>query len=418
MGKLNSLSKQVKFHLKNAKNDRATIFASFNFGFIEDGRYRNLQQSTGISIKIDAWDKVNQRIIKDSMPKWAGLNRKLNDIENKIIDAYEELKQNNSEITPESIKNYNKEDLIRKPLPKITLIGFTENYIKTCGKNWKTTRHYKTTLNWLNKYSKSRRIKINFIDIDESFYNDFIKFLEGKNLRINTIGGHIKNLKVFLRRSYLQKIHTNNYFEHPDFKVMWEDVDSIYLSKEELIRIYNLDLSMRKSLEETRDGFLLSAFTGLRYSDLENLKPENILEDGTIQTTVIKTKKTVCLPVGSIVKAILNKYSPYLPRIISNQKFNNNLKIIAKLAKMNDWVTITRSNGGVYSVKKALKYWLVSSHSARRSYATNMAMAGVPIAEIMLTTGHKTERAFWKYVQIRPKENAKKLINISFLNFE
>ncbi len=237
-------------------------------------------------------------------------------------------------------------------------------------------------------------------------------------MRINTIGGHLKNLKVFLRRSYLQKIHVNNYFEHPDFKVLQEDVDNIYLTKDELIRMYNLDLSMRKSLEETRDGFLFSAFTGLRFSDLENLKRENINDDGTIQTTVIKTKKTVVLPVGSIVKAIINKYYPNLPKIISNQKFNNNLKIIAKLAKMNDWVTITRSNGGVHNVKKIHKYWLVSSHTARRSYATNMALVGVPIAEIMLTTGHKTERAFWKYVQIRPKENAVKLINSSFLNFE
>jgi hypothetical protein len=155
MEKLRNLNKQVKFHLKNVKNERATIFASFNFGYVEDGRYRNLQQSTGISIKIDTWDKVNQRIFKDSMPNWAGINRKLNDVENKIIDAYDELKRNNGEITPESIKSFNKEELNRKPLPKITLIGFTENYIKTCGKNWKTTRHYRTTLNYLIKYSKS-----------------------------------------------------------------------------------------------------------------------------------------------------------------------------------------------------------------------------------------------------------------------
>lgn len=55
------------------------------------------------------------------------------------------------------------------------------------------------------------------------------------------------------------------------------------------------------------------------------------------------------------------------------------------------------------------KYKLVSSHTARRSFATNAYLAGVPTISIMKITGHKTESAFMKYIKISGKENAVKL---------
>lgn len=256
-----------------------------------------------------------------------------------------------------------------------------------------------------------------FEDIDISFYNNFIKFLEGKNLRINTIGGHIKNLKVFLRQSFSQKIHENKIFEHRDFKVLQEDVDNIYLTKEELGKMYQLDLSDNKTLEQTRDAFILGAFSGLRFSDIQNLKPENIGVDSIIRTTAIKTKKQVCIPIGKVAKLILDKYYPKLPKVFSNQKFNDYLKIIAEKAGLNEEVTITHSNGGVHTPYKYKKYELVSTHTARRSFATNMMLDGVPIGQIMMITGHKTQESFFKYIKIRPKDNADKLKDHPFFNY-
>jgi len=410
-------TKKVKFYLKNKKDGWGSIVAIFNFGYIEDGRYRFYQYRTGEDIPVDSWDNKVQRLKKGSIPDWDRINRKLNSVENEIIDRYEEMVKNKIKVTPESLRTYNNDEADSKPKGTTTLIGFAKNYKETCGKNYKTTRHYGTTINVLEEYSRSKRIKLNFNDIDISFYNSFVKFLQGKNLRINTVGGHIKNLKVFLRQSYSQKIHDNRIFEHKDFRVLQENVDSIYLTKEELGKMFRLDLSYNKTLEQTRDAFILGAFTGLRFSDIQNLRPENIGEDEIIKTTTIKTKKQVCIPIGNVSKLILNKYYPKLPRIYSNQKFNDYLKIIAEKAGLLDEVTVIHSNGGVHTPYKYKKWELVSTHTARRSFATNMMLEGVPIGQIMLITGHEKEESFFKYIKIRPTDNATKLKTHPFFNF-
>lgn len=113
----------------------------------------------------------------------------------------------------------------------------------------------------------------------------------------------------------------------------------------------------------------------------------------------------------------MSKYYPSLPRIFSNQKFNDYLKIIAEKAGLNDKVTITHSNGGIHTPYKYPKYQLVSTHTARRSFATNMMLEGVPIAQIMLITGHKTQDSFFKYIKIRPNQNAERLKETAYFNF-
>ena len=417
MEKNYSKANKVKFYLKNKKNGWGSVVAIFNFGYKEDGKYRFYQISTGEEVSIISWDNKNQRTIKASIPDWDGINRRLNQVEIDIISKFEEMGKAKLEITPESLKNYKYQENPKKANNNITLIGFAENYKETCGKNYKTKRHYGTTINILKAFSGSKRTKFYFNDIDMSFYNSFVAYLEDKNLRINTIGGHIKNLKVFLRQSYSQKIHQNNIYGHKDFKVLQEEVDSIYLTKEELLKIFNLDLSENKTLEQTRDGFILGAFTGLRFSDIKNLKPENVGIDGIIKTTTIKTKKQVCIPIGDIIESILVKYHPELPKIYSNQKFNDYLKIISKKAGLIDEITITHSNGGFHTPYKYPKFQLVSTHTARRSFATNMMLEGVPITQIMLITGHKTQDSFFKYIKIRPNQNAERLRQTAYFNF-
>ena len=417
-------TKEVKFYLKNKKNGWGSIVGIFNFGYVEDGQYRFYQHRVGEDIPLECWDKEEQRVKKSSIPDYARINKKLNNLETEIIEKYDEMVKNKMEVNPISLRAYFKNttdnqrnDVDSKPKGKTNLIGFAKWYKDTCEKNYKTTRHYGTTINVLDKFSKSKKTKLFFDDIDMTFYRNFVKYLEGENLRINTIGGHLKNLKVFLRQSFNQKIHENKIFEHRDFKVLQEDVDSIYLTKEELGKIYRLDLSDNKTLEQTRDAFVLGAFTGLRFSDIQNLKPENIGIDGIIKTTAIKTKKQVCIPIGNVTKLILKKYFPQLPRIYSNQKFNDYLKIIAEQAGLLDEVTITHSNGGVHTPYKYKKCELVSTHTARRSFATNMMLEGVPIGQIMMITGHKTQESFFKYIKIRPNDNASKLKDHPFFNY-
>lgn len=116
------------------------------------------------------------------------------------------------------------------------------------------------------------------------------------------------------------------------------------------------------------------------------------------------------------MRLILEKYDYELPKLPSNQKFNDYIKEVAKLAKINEPIYSDKQKGD-FSFKKTVPKWeLVTSHTARRSFATNAFIAGVPTISIMKITGHKTESSFMKYIKISDKENALRLRSHSFFN--
>ena len=110
-----------------------------------------------------------------------------------------------------------------------------------------------------------------------------------------------------------------------------------------------------------------------------------------------------------MVDKILEKYNGELPVSISNQKFNQYIKEVCKHAGLNSMVSKSITKGGIPRSKNYKKWELVSSHTARRSFATNLYNSGFPTISIMAVTGHKTEKAFLLYIRVTPEEHAKKL---------
>jgi len=160
---------------------------------------------------------------------------------------------------------------------------------------------------------------IEFKDINLTFYEDFTQHLEQKlNLSLNTIGNHIKNIKVFMNYA-LEKGYTSNTGHlHRKFRKTSETSDSIYLNEVELTAMYELDLSGNNRLEQQRDLFVIGSYTGLRFSDLIQLKEENIIRDGTrIRIKTTKTGEIVEIPLHWRIRAILNKYGWTPPKSIS-----------------------------------------------------------------------------------------------------
>jgi integrase len=129
-----------------------------------------------------------------------------------------------------------------------------------------------------------------------------------------------------------------------------------------------------------------------------------------LKTTTQKTDINVIIPLKDIVLSIYNKYDGKLPRCVSNQKMNDYLKEIGQLAKISDTVHTSTTKGGMRYDESFKKWELITTHTARRSAATNMYLAGVPTISIMKITGHKTEKAFLKYIRISQEDNALKLI--------
>ena len=262
----------------------------------------------------------------------------------------------------------------------------------------------------LQNFETKTGFRITFENIDLVFYKKFIDYLT-INLKLgpNTIGKLITNLKVFLREAYEDRVTTNNTFTYRKFKTINFKSDTVYLNQQEIKELQELDLTASPRLDRVRDMFVIGCFTGLRYSDLTNIKPQNI-ENGMIEMVQAKTGNPVVIPFTTDVLNILKKYEYTMPKI-SNQKFNEYLSLVVeKCELLQKEVTVNSIKGGKKIQTTVPKHKLISSHSGRRSFATNENAAGdLDTGEIMALTGHKTEKAFYKYIRETPKEKAERI---------
>jgi hypothetical protein len=283
------------------------------------------------------------------------------------------------------------------------------------------------TINVLNAMKKHlmafetyRKEPITFDSFDVEFYEKFVKFLTYdiihlrrkdiiRGLKMNTLGKTINHLKSFLNDRMRKKIIP--FFDISAYKVMEEDVDAVYLSWREISLIYHLDLSEKPDLEKYRDLFVLGCLTGFRFSDYSNIKPEEI-RGGMLYVNQTKTLSTVVVPLRIDAKRILiDKYNMQMPQI-SNPIFNYYIKEVVRLAGIDELIKITHKRGNKIIEETRPKYEWIMSHTCRRSFCTNEFLDGTPANLIMAISGHKTEKAFRKYIkadQVQKAHMIKKL---------
>ncbi len=438
----------VKFFLKNEKIEKTSIYARLHFGYSETNYngikvYKSLKFSIGESIEPKYWDKktmrtcikTNEKLNCIKYPLHSEFNQTLDNIELTIKDIIRRMKNDGKgdELNPENLKTAIKEQLFKDKkilIPQTkelnfcdfieTIIQETINGIRTdvkTGKTFqsKTAVSYKVALKHLREYQTAKRKVLRFKDITVDFHKDYINFLNNKILGVNTIGGNIKNIKVFMNIAYERGLTDNVDFKKRSFHRISEETQSIYLTVDELQKIYDLDLTNNKRLEQVRDMFIIGCYTGLRFGDLSQLNNEHI-SDNTITLTTKKTTNKVIIPLHWTVRDILEKYQNNLPRVISNQKMNDYIKEIGELAEIDETIILTKTAGGLRHDKQYKKFELITVHSARRSFATNMYLNEIPTISIMQITGHKTEKAFLKYIKVTPEQNAKKLLLHPFFN--
>ena len=168
--------------------------------------------------------------------------------------------------------------------------------------------------------------------------------------------------------------------------------------------------------------FLIGCYTGQRYSDYSIISSENIKKIEGVEYIVRVSQKTdtkTIIPIHPVVRKILIKYSGNIPKSISNQKTNENIKEICKIAGFYDKITLTEYKGGRKNRTdtEVEKWKLASTHTARRSFATNMYLAGdTPIRSIMAITGHKSEKSFMQYIVLNNQEHTNIVSKSSFFN--
>ncbi len=259
----------------------------------------------------------------------------------------------------------------------------------------------------LRSFESYRKEPITFDSFDVHFYEDFVKYLTYdivqlrrkeviKGLKVNSVGKTIKHLKSFLKDRMRKKIIP--YMDLGAYKVMEEEVDAVYLTWQELSLIYHLDLSANSNLEKYRDLFVLGCLTGFRFSDYSDIKPEEV-RGGMLYVNQTKTLSTVVVPLRRDAKKILiEKYNMQMPQV-SNPNFNYYIKEVVRLAGIDEKIKITHKRGNKIIEETRPKYEWIMSHTCRRSFCTNEFLDGTPSNLIMAISGHKTEKAFRRYIK-------------------
>ncbi|MDR2653186.1 MAG: site-specific integrase [Prevotellaceae bacterium] len=381
---------------------------------------RDYDDATFVNQKLDLWEVILKNAARDFEMKF------VSPTQNEFSKAVER-----------ALRVHNGENANDEKTPYI--VEFAEHFKNNNSNSAGCKKSYEDTIRHLAGYEKKYKTKLKFSDITMDFYHSFKNFLTEKTYiknevvrqyTKNTIANKIKNIKFFFNEGRRQKYH-DLYIE--GFAVEREESDSIYLTTEELVRLHRLeiteDLMLDKlgnifvgkdeinqkiaELNDNKDRFLIGAFTAMRYGDysgIENLKSTDKFISKRTQKTGIK----VIIPMHWIIREILEHRNNVLPEFVSNRDLNKDLKLLGKLADINDDVTTTITRGGKKITEAHKKYELIQTHTARRSGCTNMYLAGIDIYTIMGFSGHTTESSFRKYIKIKQEENAQRFVNHPF----
>lgn len=387
--------------------------------------------STDVPIPQNYWNKKTGRIAENLPPKYGNANELQVDLTAKLrkaedMVAYAVKKRNTCpmQFLKENflLKTNWKLEQMSDAEKNLDVYSNIEDYIKS-----KQTTVKRCTINVINamkahltSFEHYRKEPITFDSFDVRFYEDFVKYLTYdipqlrrkeviKGLKVNSVGKTIKHLKSFLKDRMRKKIIP--FMDLGAYKVMEEEVDAVYLTWQELSLIYHLDLSDNSNLEKYRDLFVLGCLTGFRFSDYSDIKPDEV-RGGMLYVNQAKTLSTVVVPLRSDAKKILiDKYNMQMPQV-SNPNFNYYIKEVVRLAGIDELVKITHKRGNKIIEETRPKYNWIMSHTCRRSFCTNEYLDGTPTNLVMAISGHKTEKAFRRYIkadQVQKAHMIKKL---------
>lgn len=404
----------TSFFIRKTK-DKATIWFRFSF----KRGVSPFRKSTGEQIPSNAWDSKRQKV-KD-LTTTSAFAPKINERLSKITKHFEE--NTKGEIINSALLEKLWLNLDDKK--GIDFAEWIDTFIEDCREriNPKTKRKY--SIETIKKYKQSQRILkefsqdkyyVNFKDLNNDFHQSLLRYLEVKGLSQNTIGGYVKNIKVFAKEA--AKNHpVHEFILSEDFYLPSEDTHSIFVNQEEIQKVFDYEFESERLLN-ARNWFIIGCWTGLRISDWGRVKDFNS-DFITIRPEKTKntTGKSVVIPVHPQIKAIIDKYG--MPYKIADQNFNEYIKevffkagITAKVfgAKME---SVGEDEKGRSIMRKSLKKFpkneLVSSHTCRRSFATNNYLMGIDTLTIMQITGHTTEKSFLKYIKVTPTQHAERL---------
>ena len=380
--------------------------------FFSPDKSCRIKYRTNYKILPKSWDFEKERL-KPSASGALEFNVELNNLANCCTREAMRKKETNQFLSKEDYKQIvqdciDRDNAVNSEISishlKTQFLSYKSNFVKEG-----TLKEHRTVFKGLEDFEKHKGTKLILREMDGKFLDQFEVFLSRKKntndgdkegLLNDTIHKYISTLKVFLKWC-----NDNDYLVHPDvFKTQKTNFkkkaynEIIALSESEIQKLMNHDLSDRPSLERVRDLFCLLCYTGQRFEDLINFDPKDI-KNNAWDFISVKVKKRVIVPFEGYIapaKDILERIGYSVPKI-SNQKFNEYIKTVGKLAGMDEIIKITRYSGKQKLVIEKRKYDFLSSHVGRRSMVTNLLSRNVPITLVQKLTAHSDIRTLMKY---------------------
>ena len=414
-----NIKRNIIFTLESRKKDGVLITENVPIRMRVNFASKRIEFTTGYRIDSAKWDADKQRVKNGCSNK---LKQSASEINASLLEYYTEIQSifKRFEVedvmpTPKQIKeafNALHKPMSEEPKPKkealpCDFFQVFDDFVEDCGRqnNWtdSTFEKFAAVKNHLTNFREG----LTFEFFDERGLNDYISYLRDvKEMRNTTIGKQLSFLKWFLRWAFKKGVHQNNAYDSykPKFKSTQKKI--IFLTWDELNRLREFKIpSNKQALERVRDVFLFQCFTGLRYSDVFNLRRSDIKGDH-IEVTTVKTSDSLIIELNNHSKAILDKYKDVafeddkVLHMITNQKMNDYLKELAEMAGIDEPVRQTYYKGNERIDDVTPKYALLGTHAGRRTFICNALALGIPPQVVMKWTGHSDYKAMKPYIDI------------------
>ena len=414
-----NIKRNIIFTLESRKKDGVLITENVPIRMRVNFASKRIEFTTGYRIDSAKWDADKQRVKNGCSNK---LKQSASEINASLLEYYTEIQSifKRFEVedvmpTPEQIKeafNALHKPVSEEPKPKkealpCDFFQVFDDFVEDCGRqnNWtdSTFEKFAAVKNHLTNF----RERLTFEFFDERGLNDYVGYLRDvKEMRNTTIGKQLSFLKWFLRWAFKKGVHQNNAYDSYKPKLKSTQKKIIFLTWDELNRLREFKTpSNKQALERVRDVFLFQCFTGLRYSDVFNLRRSDIKGDH-IEVTTVKTSDSLIIELNKHSKEIIEKYKDVafedgkvLP-VITNQKMNDYLKELAELAGIDEPVRQTYYRGNERIDEVTPKYALLGTHAGRRTCICNALALGIPPQVVMKWTGHSDYKAMKPYIDI------------------
>ena len=409
-----NIKRNIIFALESRKKNGVPVIENVPIRMRVIFASHRIEFTTGYRIDAAKWDADKQRVKNGCTNK---LKQSASDINTDLLryytimqEVFKEYEVKDIMPTPQEVKDSFNNKVNPTEEVQEEQKGFWEifnEFVSECGKqnNWTDSTYEKFVA--VKNHIKEFKAEPTFLYFDEEGLNNYVDFLrKTKDMRNSTIGKQLGFLKWFIRWAFKKGYHQNIAFETFKPKLKNTPKKVIFLTWDELNKLKACNIPQNKQyLERVRDVFLFCCFTGLRYSDVYNLRTSDVKADH-IEITTVKTADSLVIELNNHSKAILEKYkdvhfegNKVLP-VISNQKMNDYLKELGELAEINEPIRETYYKGNQRIDEVTPKYALLGTHAGRRTFICNALALGIPAQVVMKWTGHSDYKAMKPYIDI------------------